>query len=149
MKKILTVLLVLLVVAGCSSTTVEQKTTTCTLESEVMTSNMEIVSEGDNVVKQITTNTTDFGSVGYSEEDIMTLVDTYTSLYGDIKGLTYDHEISDGTLKEVVTVDYKNGDMEEFLEKGVITTSEDGEVPEYVSLELTIESIESQGYTCE
>ena len=149
MKKILTVLLVLLVVAGCSSTTVEQKTTTCTLESGVMTSNMEIVSEGDNVVKQITTNTTDFGSVGYSEEDIMTLVDTYTSLYGDVKGLTYDHEISDGTLKEVVTVDYKNGDMEEFLEKGVITTSEDGEVPEYVSLELTIESIESQGYTCE
>lgn len=149
MKKILTVLLVLLVVAGCSSTTVEQKTTTCTLESGVMTSNMEIVSEGDNVVKQITTNTTDFGSVGYSEEDIKTLVDTYTSLYGDVKGLTYDHEIGDGTLKEVVTVDYKNGDMEEFLEKGVITTSEDGEVPEYVSLELTIESIESQGYTCE
>ena len=99
------------------------------------------------MLKQTNETVSDIAALGMSEEELNTSIDNLKVIYGSIEGVTYSAKIEDGALYETFVIDYENGNFEDFMNAGIIQESD--EIPDYISLELSIGNFEDIGYTCE
>ncbi len=155
MKKILSLLLVVAVIfmlGGCSGGE-DKKTaeTVCTIDMDYVVQTVTLSSEDDVVVLQkneIKSSIPEMVALGYSEEAINDAVEQCKTDYNAIEGVSYSAYFQDDYLYETITIDYKNADFEALLSNGFIEQA-DGETPDYISLELTMEGFSQTGYVCE
>lgn len=82
------------------------------------------------------------------DEEIQNLVQSAVKeLYKEFLGVNVDANYEDGHVKIVVTVDYEVASIDALVDAGLLNQ---GEVEsQYVSLEMTKEDLESQGFACE
>ena len=123
-------------------------TTVCTIEvTEGSNQTVTLESKSDVLLKQTNETVSDIAALGMSEEELNTSIDNLKVIYGSIEGVTYSAKIEDGALYETFVIDYENGNFEDLMDAGIIQESD--EIPDYISLELSIGNFEAIGYTCE
>ena len=143
MKK-LTAILCVLCLAGCSNGG-DTKTTVCTADMNGVSVTNSFESNGDEITRQTVQNEMDYTTTGYSEEEMAQIAESYRSAY-DVKGVEYSYEFSGNMLIENITIDFTEADFNELMDAELITA--DGENVSYISLEQTLDSLESSGFDC-
>lgn len=143
MKKLLSLCCVLLL-AGCSTTQSEEKTTVCKLSEDGMEITNTLVYKGDEVIKQTIDSAVTVE--GADTETLTAFVDEYAKLYDDIKGTQYSYDLKDNVLTENIIIEYSSENIEDLLEMGIIS-SEDENI-RFVSYKQTIDLLKESGFTC-
>ena len=142
MKKLI-ILAILCLLVGCSQT---PKTTICTLEYENIDVVNTIVSTNHKV------NTVTYQNTVSVEESLLPYmeqtVEEYASTLSGITGITYTYEFDNLTLIETVVIDYENADKSELYNLGFVEMV-DGEIPNFVDYDLTLEQMKALGCACE
>lgn len=144
MKKILTVLLIVLTLVGCGS---KPKTTVCTAELEGILVENTIVSTDKNVDSVVykTTISVDEMLVPY----LSTAAEDYAKNFVGITGVSYEYTVEGNTLVEITKIDYKTVNYEDLVKLGLLEL-EEGTVPTpFVMLyEDMVKQMEASGATC-
>lgn len=154
MKKILSLLLVFALVfafSGCGENTDsedESLKTVCVIEYTGLKQTVTLTSKDDVVSLQENEIESDLAALGVSEDDANLAVEECKTTYNAIAGVTYSAYIQESILYETINIDYENTDFEALLANGFIEQS-DGETPDYISLDLTLEGFDQMGYVCE
>lgn len=154
MKKILSLFLILalaLTFSGCSEKTEtedESLETVCVIDYETIKQTVTLTSKDDIVSLQKNDIESDLEALGVTEEEAGAAVEECKTTYNAIKGVTYSAYIQEGILYETIDIDYENADFEALLANGFIEQA-DGETPDYISLDLTLEGFDQMGYVCE
>ena len=138
-----------LLLGGCSS---EPVTKTCSSDADGVYDEMTITSVDGKVTKMEERLEVDFSDYGATEEDMNDLTDddlkdlfesTMPELAQELDGITIDYQL-DGTKGIIlVTFDFEKADPAVLADLGVIDTETSN-----ISLDLSIEELEQQGYTC-
>ena len=144
MKKLLTILLVLLVVAGCGSKT---KKTICTAELEGVAIENTILSTDeyvDSIVYKTTISVDDM-LVPYLE----TAAEEYGKNFVGLTGVKYEYTVEGNILVELTTIDYKTVDYQDLIRLGLLEL-EEGVVPTPFAVKYTElkAELEASGCTC-
>ena len=144
MKKLLTLLFVLVVLVGCGSKT---KTTICTAELEGVEIENTIVSTEDYVDSIVykTTISVDDMLVPY----LATAAEDYAKNFVGLSGVSYEYTVEGNVLVELTKIDYKTVNYEDLVRLGLLEL-EEGVVPtpfvvEYKDLKA---EMEASGCTC-
>lgn len=132
MKKILSALLLLTLVAGCSA---QAKTTVCEQVDGDMTIDLSITSQKDKVLSHTSVATVDLSLKDWTEAEITKLIEDATAKYDQMDGYTFEAIRKSAVLTETLTVDYAKVDK---------TTFED----DYDNLENLLTDLKGQGFTC-
>ena len=160
MKKLAWILL-LVALLGCSranynpeseeTTTEEEETTTeittvCTNDSKSTT----FYSRGDEIYRMEDSTYQDLSES--IDEDIdkdavmESINQTLTEKYGSIEGVSFSTEWEDNNVHTILTIDYDVADMQALVDAGIL---EEGNIEsQYISLEKTLLSYQSNGYAC-
>lgn len=73
------------------------------------------------------------------------MIEEVSPVYEEIEGVTYEVTRDGDELKEIITIDASNADaLEELSDAGMLPLEGSGQK---ISLEKTVESLESQGWT--
>lgn len=84
----------------------------------------------------------------YTEDQILQMeemIEEVSPVYEEIEGVTYEVTRDGDELKEIITIDASNADaLEELSDAGMLPLEGSGQK---ISLEKTVESLESQGWT--
>lgn len=148
MKKILCAVLttcMLFALTACGSKP-ESKTVVLTYDLSGTTIDYQLDALDDTVQKITQVSTVDCSA--YSDEDLSIILesaDEYAASYEVIEGVTYSIEVEDSNLIETIVIDTTNLDsLQELSDSGLLPI--DGDF-DYISLEKTIENLESMGMT--
>lgn len=138
-----------LFIAGCSggSNSNESSTVDYTLAGTGTDSTITFEYEDDKVLKQTAVNVVNYDEAKTTKEQLQTAMESLTSSYKDIKGLSYDVEYGDTEAKETVVVDYTKVDLKELADLQGVTFDSDADDADSVSLKKTVELLEKSGYT--
>lgn len=138
-----------LMLGGCSS---EPVTKTCTSDADGIYDEMVITSVDGKVTKLEERLELDFSDYGATEEDMSDLTDedlkdlyesSMPELADEMDGITIDYQL-DGTKGNIlISIDFEKADPSVLADLGVIDTDTSN-----ISLDLSIEELEQQGYTC-
>lgn len=151
MKKQLCALMagaVMLGLAACSGEEEVQNAATATLEQNGVTMTMSFDAKGDVVTKITRESVIDLS--GYTEEQIETLnttVDTAEETYAALENVEYSCEEEDGKLVERIIIPTDEDTLKEVVEQGLLPV--DDENVTQLSLESTVDNLESAGWTIE
>ena len=151
MKKQLCALMagaVMLGLAACGGEEEVQNAATATLEQNGVTMTMSFDAKGDVVTKITQESVIDLS--GYTEEQIETLnatVDTAEETYAALENVEYSCEEEDGKLVERVVIPTEEDTLKEVVEQGLLPV--DDENVTQLSLEATVDNLESAGWTIE
>ena len=141
MKKLLICLCLMIGLVGCSKS---ETVTVCSISSTGLVMENTIVAQSDKIVKQTLVNQIDFEMAAMTKEQVEELVQVYVSLY-NIEGVEYSYEIEGSILTETIVIDYSKASLEDLQRVELIQNIDD---VEYISLEKTIDSLESTGFIC-
>ena len=125
-----------------------QNAATATLEQNGVTMNMSFDAKGDVVTKITQESVIDLS--GYTEEQIETLnatVDTAEETYAALENVEYSCEEEDGKLVERIVIPTDEDTLKEVVEQGLLPV--DDENVTQLSLEATVDNLESAGWTIE
>ncbi len=151
MKKQLCALMagvVMLGLAACGGEEEVQNAATATLEQNGVTMTMSFDAKGDVVTKITQESVIDLS--GYTEEQIETLnatVDTAEETYAALENVEYSCEEEDGKLVERIVIPTDEDTLKEVVEQGLLPV--DDENVTQLSLEATVDNLESAGWTIE
>ena len=151
MKKQLCALMagaVMLGLAACGGEEEVQNAATATLEQNGVTMTMSFDAKGDVVTKITQESVIDLS--GYTEEQIETLnatVDTAEETYAALENVEYSCEEEDGKLVERIVIPMDEDTLKEVVEQGLLPV--DDENVTQLSLEATVDNLESDGWTIE
>ena len=151
MKKQLCALMagaVMLGLAACGGEEEVQNAATATLEQNGVTMTMSFDAKGDVVTKITQESVIDLS--GYTEEQIETLnatVDTAEETYAALENVEYSCEEEDGKLVERIVIPMDEDTLKEVVEQGLLPV--DDENVTQLSLEATVDNLESAGWTIE
>ena len=151
MKKQLCALMagaVMLGLAACGGEEEVQNAATATLEQNGVTMTMSFDAKGDVVTKITQESVIDLS--GYTEEQIETLnatVDTAEETYAALENVEYSCEEEDGKLVERIVIPTDEDTLKEVVEQGLLPV--DDENVTQLSLESTVDNLESAGWTIE
>lgn len=151
MKKQLCALIagaVMLGLAACGGEEEVQNAATATLEQNGVTMTMSFDAKGDVVTKITQESVIDLS--GYTEEQIETLnatVDTAEETYAALENVEYSCEEEDGKLVERIVIPTDEDTLKEVVEQGLLPV--DDENVTQLSLEATVDNLESAGWTIE
>ena len=151
MKKQLCALMagaVMLGLAACGGEEEVQNAATATLEQNGVTMTMSFDAKGDVVTKITQESVIDLS--GYTEEQIETLnatVDTAEETYAALENVEYSCEEEDGKLVERIVIPTDEDTLKEVVEQGLLQV--DDENVTQLSLEATVDNLESAGWTIE
>ncbi len=175
MKKLLGMLMLALVITGCSSgieknltkkDVSEEKTTEEPVTKKDTSNKTTTICKGN--IDELTTNTTTIEAANDKvstmeaviEYDVTSLIDENTTieyLESYVKSINIDYGSLDGVTAEYVTrgtiitlyveINYEEADMNQLADAGVITST-DGNKVAYISLDETIKEQEAAGLTC-
>lgn len=151
MKKQLCALMagaVMLGLAACGGEEEVQNAATATLEQNGVTMTMSFDAKGDVVTKITQESVIDLS--GYTEEQIETLnttVDTAEETYAALENVEYSCEEEDGKLVERIIIPTDEDTLKEVVEQGLLPV--DDENVTQLSLEATVDNLESTGWTIE
>ena len=151
MKKQLCALMagaVMLGLAACGGEEEVQNAATATLEQNAVTMTMSFDAKGDVVTKITQESVIDLS--GYTEEQIETLnatVDTAEETYAALENVEYSCEEEDGKLVERIVIPTDEDTLKEVVEQGLLPV--DDENVTQLSLEATVDNLESAGWTIE
>lgn len=150
MKKLFSLMVLVLLLTGCSS---DEKTTTICKGNidELTTTNVTIESEGDKV--SLMKHHLVYDLSGMVTDDLP--IDSYwlpaiKSLnpdYSELKGGKAKYTVDGEKIYYDVEIDYNKADLDELKDAKLITTNKDGKVV-FISLEETIKEQEKGGLTC-
>ena len=151
MKKQLCALMagaVMLGLAACGGEEEVQNAATATLKQNGVTMTMSFDAKGDVVTKITQESMIDLS--GYTEEQIETLnatVDTAEETYAALENVEYSCEEEDGKLVERIVIPTDEDTLKEVVEQGLLPV--DDENVTQLSLEATVDNLESAGWTIE
>ena len=151
MKKQLCALMagaVMLGLAACGGEEEVQNAATATLEQNGVTMTMSFDAKGDVVTKITQESVIDLS--GYTEEQIETLnatVDKAEETYAALETVEYSCEEEDGKLVERIVIPMDEDTLKEVVEQGLLPV--DDENVTQLSLEATVDNLESAGWTIE
>ncbi|MFD1337253.1 YehR family lipoprotein [Oceanobacillus iheyensis] len=129
------------VLAACGS----EETVTYQAEENGISITLTYTAEGDNVVKQVSESEIEYSALGVTtKEEAEELLAPLVEEYQNINGLTHEIDYQDDKVVEKVTVDYNEADASEIAE--LEGSMFEGDPTEGISLEKSIELIESQGF---
>ena len=139
---------VMLGLAACGGEEEVQNAATATLEQNGVTMTMSFDAKGDVVTKITQESVMDLS--GYTEEQIETLnatVDTAEETYAALENVEYSCEEEDGKLVERIVIPTDEDTLKEVVEQGLLPV--DDENVTQLSLEATVDNLESAGWTIE
>ena len=144
MKKLIFLILVVLLMTGCSS----KQTATCVYESgDGMSSELVFSAKDDALTSSVEEIHMSYSGLGITEEsDKETLRDYFVTMFSDYDGITLEATIGEEELLMVLTIDYTTVDFQTLVDLGMM--SEDDLDQESVNLQLSMEGLENTGYTC-
>lgn len=142
MKKIAIMVLMALTLVGCASAKVETERYSGSMNGVEVEVSLEF--ESDKMLKQETKSHMNYAKMGLKKSQVETLTNSYKKKY-DIKGVDYQVDITDSTVTETTSIDYKNADIEELTKAEIIMTPKDGKKAKYVSYKETIKNIKASG----
>lgn len=151
MKKLLCALLTGVVVLGltaCGGEEEVQGAAVATLEQNGVTMTMTFDAKGDTVTRITQESTIDLSN--FTEEQIeavRTTVESAEDIYNELDGVEYSCEEQDGQLVEVIVIPTEGDTLQAVVEQGLLPV--DNENLTQLSLEATIENLESSGWTIE
>lgn len=128
-----------LLLCGCGKV----ETTTCVFKNEIAETTTEFEYKKDKIVNQTTTSASKYTVNGISEEQLLKLAHEAAEKFKDEEGIEYSYLISDELFTEVLTIDYKEADVNKLFELGLIA-NEKGKL----SIEETVRLSEENGYDC-
>lgn len=148
-KRIVSLLLaglMIFLLVGCGDKKEDKReTTVLTYEANGVSIEYRMESTGD-VVKKITQESTlDYSA--YTDDQILAmeeLLEEYALEYNKMKSVTYSYKNEGSTFVETIVMDTTvDGALEELQSIGMGTLEEDAK---YISLEMTIDNMESMGF---
>ncbi|MCI5699441.1 MAG: DUF1307 domain-containing protein [Lachnospiraceae bacterium] len=145
MKRMLCLILAALMLVSMAGCGAKEQSTTLVLEQPGVTMEYKLDAKGD-VVEIITQSSTIDCSM-YGEDELQAIEDMISQvepIYAGIDGVTYEVERGESTIIEVITIDASKSDtLKKLSESGMLPI--DGDASK-ISLKLTVESLESQGW---
>lgn len=131
---------------GCSSKAPEKEVKVCkgNIGNFKVTNTYEL--DGDKVLKQTSENSLE---AALSEDEVAawtSQAETIALTY-DVEGVTYSYNITEKGMSEKTEIDFTKADIDTLIDAGLLQ-GEKGKVA-FVSFEITMESLEQGGFTCE
>ena len=151
MKKQLCALMVgtaMLGLTACGGEEEVQNAATATLEQNGVTMTMTFDAKGDVVTKITQESVIDLS--GYTEEQIDSLnstVEAAEETYANLENVEYSCEEEDGKLVERIVIPTDKETLQSVVEQGLLPV--DDENVTQLSLEATVDNLESSGWTIE
>ena len=143
MKKLLVVLSVLLMMAGCGKKD-EFKTTVCEGDYEGVHVVQTLTHDDTKVYTQVMCMTSDVAELFDEEFDVEAALQMMMELY-DKEGVTYTYSLDGTILTETIELDYEKADMAVLREAMLV---EGDETTSYVGYEETMKNMEAAGLAC-
>lgn len=146
MKKLLVLgLLLTTILVGCGSSK-KETVTVCTQELGGISYSVTYKAEGDKVTSMEQVSVTDSTGSGYTAEQIEEMLQSYADNYNAMTGVSYNYTFEDEILTETILVDFNKTSNSDLIALAILSAS-DADV-DYISLDMTVKSLESQGITC-
>lgn len=144
MKKFILLLCACILFTSCAN----EKTTVCEGTINNIKTRVELVHTDTEALSQVVINETDYASFNIVEEDLQALLDQTINIYEGIEGLSYTYEMNEGILKETITVDFENGDLDALEKAGLVDFGNQSGKDKYIDYPMTIDVYIQQGLTC-
>ena len=150
MKKLVCILAMCIFMCGLTACSEEevQNAATATIEQDGMTMKMVFDAKGD-VVTKITQETT-MDLTGFTEDQIAEVnsaVEAAKENFGGIVGVEYTAEEKGGQLIETIVMPTDEDTLRVMIDQGILPV--DNEELTQLSLDATVENLESSGWTVE
>ena len=97
--------------------------------------------KGDKAISNQTTTTIYYKEAGVTKDQLKEMIDKYDEEYKDVKGFTHSAEYKDDYMVEKTTLNYEKADLDQLIEKKLVTTQKDKKV-DYISFKSTFDMIE-------
>ena len=149
MKRIVVLMIMVVIIAGCSTS---EKTTACTMnlgEEEEIKTLITLTSNDDKVVKIVTENTVDLKKTSsYIEaSELEDYGKGLSETYSAIKGVSYSYQLDKSEFKEILEITITDKNFETLKNGGLLSGYVDGDDKE-VSLKLVKNYLETREMKC-
>ena len=150
MKKSVCVLAACIFMCGLTACSQEevQNAATATIEQNGVTMSMVFDAKGDTVTKITQESVIDL--TGYTEEEIAAVnstVEAAKEIYAELDGIEYSTEEKDGQIIEKIVMPTDEETLEVMIDQGLLPVSDENITQ--LSLDATLENLESSGWTIE
>lgn len=151
MKKMLCALMlcaVMLGVVGCGEKEEVKNAGVATLEQNGVVMTMRMDAKGDAITRITQESVIDL--TGYTEEQIEAInatVESAEDLFTGVENVEYTCEEKDGALVETIVIPTDEETLAAVIEQGILPV--DNEDSKVLSLEATLDNLESSGWTVE
>ena len=98
--------------------------------------------KGDKAISNQTTTTIYYKEAGVTKDQLKEMIDKYDEEY---KGFTHSAEYKDDYLVEKTTLNYEKADLDQLIEKKLVTTQKDKKV-DYISFKSTFDMMKQGGF---
>lgn len=146
MKKLIVMVLSGLILVGCSGG--KETTTVCSIEDGVDTFADTMVAKGDKVTESTVASVSDFKiemeEDDMTSEDLEMIFELVKADYANLDGVKYFYEVTGSIVTETLIFDYSKTSLKDLYEADLLDIPD----ADYISLEETTKSYESQGLTC-
>lgn len=146
LKIFMSVLLIACGITACWDSSRNSTSIQAEKEDENRTVVLEAQAEEDRIVSLHQTVRVDMSE--YDEagrQEIHERISEVETLCSDMSGVEYSFSESNGVMREEITVDLKEADLQELVDNDVIDLAGD-EIPDFISLEETVEKLENAGW---
>lgn len=144
MKKIGALLMIgVLCLSGCGA---KENSRVCKVDELGMNEVMTLNAKGDLVTSTHSVVTVDMAAAGLTDETQQSAMKSMMEQqYTGLKGVDAKVDVKEGILTVDVTIDFKKVDASTLVDLGLMDDASSSKV----SLEKSIEGLQSAGYTCE
>lgn len=143
MKKILVCIMAVCMLCACGQ---KERTTVCkgTVSGIEVVNTIKYSGEKANSIIHENTIEVEQGAIEYVKE----YMDGYKDEVTKLSGVTYEYTVEGTKVVEKMTIDYTTADLSSLIDLGLIYVGEGEEEPQFVSYQLTIDSMTNSGLTC-
>ena len=145
MKKILTLLILLVIMVGCS----KNKKTVCSWDQGDGFSQEVTLTSKENIVKyRKTIEKTPYsfflGSYGYTKDELKSINELYAEKMSKIEGVEYEFELDGEILVETTIIDFTKANFDELKESNLVSMFDD----EHLNIDKEIAAYTVRGSSC-
>ena len=101
--------------------------------------------KGDKAISNQTITTVYYKEAGVTKDQLKEIIDKYDEDYKDVKGFTHSAEYKDDYMVEKTTLNYEKADLDQLIEKKLVTTQKDKKV-DYISFKSTFDMMKQGGF---
>ena len=101
--------------------------------------------KGDKAISNQTITTIYYKEAGVTKDQLKEMIDKYDEEYKDVKGFTHSAEYKDDYMVEKTTLNYETADLDQLIEKKLVTTQQDKKV-DYISYKSTVDLMKQSGF---